>query len=208
MNQQSISGFLEQLASAAPAPGGGTASAVAGAMGAALVSMVARLTKDKEKYASYRSQMEEALSFAEASRARLIKLAADDTNAFEGVTAAYRLPRTTETDKVNRQHAIQEALKKATEVPLAVMDVCCELLQYTAVVAECGNPNALSDAAVGAILCLAGVEGAFLNVSINLQGINDREYFSSVLGRATELKKRAREMAAGVQALADNRLSV
>jgi len=208
MDQQSISGFLEQLASATPAPGGGSASAIAGAMGAALVSMVARLTKDHEKYASCRSQMEEALSFAEASRARLVSLAADDAAAFEGVTAAYRQPYTTWADKVSRQRAIQEALKKATEVPLEVMDVCCGLLHYVSIVAESGNPNALSDAAVGAILCLAGVEGAFLNVSVNLQAINDGEYFSSVLDKATDLKRRARKMAAGVQALVDNRLSV
>ncbi len=208
MDQQSISGFLEQLAQAAPTPGGGSASAIAGAMGAALVSMVARLTKDHEKYASCRSQMEEALSFAEASRARLVNLAADDAAAFEGVIAAYRQPCTTWADKVSRQRAIQEALKKATEVPLEVMDVCCGLLHYVDIVAESGNPNAFSDAAVGAILCLAGVEGAFLNVSINLQAIDDGEYFSSVLDRATDLKRRAREMAAGVQALIDSRLSV
>src|ERR671925_443302 len=118
-NNQTVQAFLDELASAAPTPGGGGAAALSGAMGAALVSMVCNLTIGKEKFAGVEAQMQEILSQSEALRTRLTGMIEEDVAAFDTVMAAYRLPKDNDEEKAARIAAIQQASKEATLVPLA-----------------------------------------------------------------------------------------
>jgi formiminotetrahydrofolate cyclodeaminase len=175
-NNQTIQTFLDELASAAPTPGGGGAAALVGATGAALVSMVCNLTIGKEKFASVESSMKDALAKAESLRAQLIGMMAEDEVAFDTVMTAYRLPRNTEEEKAARTAAIQEASKKATLVPLAAARACAEVIDLCRPVAEIGNPNVVSDAGVAVLCAQAGLKSAALNVLINLGAIKDEAF--------------------------------
>jgi formiminotetrahydrofolate cyclodeaminase len=175
-DNQTIQTFLDELASAAPTPGGGGAAALVGATGAALVSMVCNLTIGKEKFASVESSMKDALAKAESLRAQLIGMMAEDEVAFDTVMTAYRLPRNTEEEKAARTAAIQEASKKATLVPLAAARACAEVIDLCRPVAEIGNPNVVSDAGVAVLCAQAGLKSAALNVLINLGAIKDEAF--------------------------------
>ena len=174
--ERSLADFLGELASAEPTPGGGSASALAGALSAALVSMVCRLTLGRAKFAAGEAEMQSALERAELLRQRLTRAVDDDAGAYEAVIAAYRLPRSSEAEKQSRSAAIQAALKEATRVPLDVAGDCAQLLEMARFVAENGNPNAASDAGVAALLAGAGLRGAAHNVRINLPGIKDTAF--------------------------------
>jgi methenyltetrahydrofolate cyclohydrolase len=175
-SQQTIQTFLDELASNAPAPGGGGAAALAGATGAALVSMVCNLTLGKEKFASVEPQMQAILARAESLRADLTGLMTEDVTAFNTVMAAYRLPKTTDAEKSARTAAIQKASKTATLAPLRVARACAEVIELSRPVAEMGNPNVLSDAGVAALCAQAGLKSAALNVLINLGAIKDEAF--------------------------------
>lgn len=165
--------FLDALAGETPTPGGGCASAFSGAMGAALVSMVCRLTIGKKKYTDVQDQVQAVLEKSEALRARLTSLADEDVSAFEKVMAAYRMPKETAAEQEARQNAVQAALKSATLVPMETAQACAEVLGLSAVVAEIGNTNAVSDAGAAAVMAAAGLRGASLNVLINLGSLED-----------------------------------
>jgi formiminotetrahydrofolate cyclodeaminase len=177
--ESTIQPFLEELASAAPAPGGGSAGAAAGAMGAALVSMVCNLTIGKEKFATVEAELKEVLAKSEALRAELTQLVVDDTEAFNMVMAAFRRPKETDTEKEARRAAIQAATKQATLVPLATTRACAGVIELSRVVAEKGNPNAASDAGAAASCAQAGLKAAALNVLINLPSIKDEEFVAT-----------------------------
>jgi formiminotetrahydrofolate cyclodeaminase len=168
-----VTEFLERLASSAPEPGGGAASALVGATGAALVSMVANLTIGKAQYAAAQADMETARGRAEALRTGLLAEVDRDSDAFRTVMRAYGLPRGTEAEKAARREAVQAALRDATEPPVRVVRLCREVAAWSKVVAESGNAQAVSDAAVAAILADGAAQGAALNVRINLKGIRD-----------------------------------
>lgn len=165
--------FLEELASSSATPGGGSAAALAGAMGAGLVSMVCRLTVGRKRFADAEDELQGVLDEAEALRLCLTNLADADTQAFDQVMAAYRLPKETPTEQTARQTAIQSALQGATQVPLETARACGAVVKLAAQVIEKINPNALSDAGAAALLAEAGLKGAQLNVAINLADIND-----------------------------------
>ena len=173
LKDKSIQGFLEELAGSSATPGGGSAAALAGAMGAGLVSMVCRLTIGKKRFADVENEMRGALQEAEALRARLTDLAEADTRAFDHVMGAYRLPKETQEDQATRQAAIQAALRGATQVPLETARACASVVKLAAQVIARINPNALSDAGAAALLAEAGLKGAQLNVAINLADIHD-----------------------------------
>jgi len=168
-----IEAFLARLASSDPEPGGGAAAALAGATGAALVSMVANLTLGKEKFAEAREEMERARSRAESLRAALLAAIDQDAESFRRVMDAYRLPRQTEEEKAARKQAIQQALHEATAAPRQVVLLCREVAGWSRAAAEKGNPQVITDAAIAGILAEAAAQSAALNVRINLGPIGD-----------------------------------
>ena len=168
--------YLDQLASAAPTPGGGAAAALTGAQGAALVSMVCNLTVGKPKFADVEADMRQVLERSEALRSRLLALADEDATAFGRVSEAYRLPKETPEQKAARRAAIQEALKGAEAVPMQVMEACLDVMRLAVTAAAKGNPNVVSDAAVAGILAHAGLLSAADNVRINLKFIKDEAF--------------------------------
>jgi methenyltetrahydrofolate cyclohydrolase len=179
--------FADALGSDATAPGGGSAAALAGALGGALAVMVARLTLGRPKYAAYQDEMALIEVRADLLKATLLALVDADTAAYNQVTDAYRLPRDTETQKAERASAVQAAFRVATEVPLATAEACSEVLALAGQVAAHGNRNAVSDAAVAALLAHAGLRGAVRNVRINLDGLKDEMFRTRASCRATAL---------------------
>lgn len=175
---QFLQAFLNDLASDAPAPGGGTAAAAAGAMGAALVSMVCNLTVGKEEFAAVESQMKELLVKSESLRLKLTDMMQEDVEAFEAVMAAYRRPKSTPEEKTARTLAIQDGAKTATLAPLNTARACAEVIKLTGLASKVGNPNVLSDAGVAALCAQTGLKAAALNVLINLAMIRDQAFVS------------------------------
>ncbi len=168
--------YLDDAASGKPAPGGGSVSACVGALGAALTSMVCNLTIGKEQFAAVEGRMREVLAASAAARARLQRLLQDDTSAYGGVLAAYRLPKDTDEQRAARHQAVQDGLVVAADVPLQICRVAVEVCRLAKVAADLGNANAVTDAGIGALLGEAAAVGAALNVRINLGSIDDADY--------------------------------
>lgn len=183
VHDQSVESFLDALASKSPTPGGGSAVAVLGAMGAALVSMVANLTMGKKNYETVEADMRKALGSADQLRGRILALVSADIAAFDQVMAAYGLPKETEADKASRSEAIQTGLKAATEVPLACAELCREVILLSRSVAEKGNRNVISDAGVAVLAAHAGFRSAVLNVHVNTGTIRDADFVADALAR-------------------------
>jgi formiminotetrahydrofolate cyclodeaminase len=176
----SVDDFLDEIASHSPAPGGGSVSALAAALGAALTSMVCRLTIGKKKYADVQSEMEKALMQSEKLRAQFKAIIDEDTAAYNKVMAAYGLPKDTEDQKSKRTAEIQEAMKTATLVPLKLMELCGVAMKLVKIVAEQGNQSAVSDAGVAMLMLQAGCEGAAMNVKINLGLLTDSGFVAKI----------------------------
>jgi formiminotetrahydrofolate cyclodeaminase len=174
-SDRTIRGFLQDLASSAPTPGGGTAAAVAGAMGASLAEMVTALTLAREKYAAAHEAMRPIASAAAAAREELLRLAREDAEAYDSVVAARRLPKETPAEKSAREESVSAAVRRAAEVPLRTARAAAGLLELMPELAEKGNPNAASDSGAAALLLEGAVQAALLNVAINLPGISDRD---------------------------------
>ena len=189
----SIVTFLDDLASERPAPGGGGAAAVCGAIGAALVSMVANLTIGKKNYETVWEDLEAVNAKAEALRAELTGAVEEDVVAFNSVMGAYGLPRATGEEKVNRAAAIQAALKDATLAPLRAVKACFEVIRLSAAVAEKGNLNVISDAGVAVLCANAGLRSAALNVFINAKAIKDRDFAEKQIAEVNALITQAAE---------------
>jgi formiminotetrahydrofolate cyclodeaminase len=176
LTQKSLTEFLDALASSAPAPGGGSVSALSGALGAALVSMVCNLTLGKKKYADVQDDIEALVTQSEALRHELTDLLEADVKAYTGVSQAYKLPRQTPDEKAARSAAIQEALKQATIPPMQIAETCVKVLDLCTPAAEKGNVYAVSDAGVAALMAEAGLRSAALNVLININAIKDQVF--------------------------------
>lgn len=170
LHELSIDAFTEALASDAATPGGGSAAALSGALAASLVAMVANLTAEQTE------TLAQIAADAESRRQSLVRLVDDDAAAFDRVLAAFRLPKETPELKEARSREIQAAYRAAADVPLAVCREALEILALAGQVAELGNPNAVSDAGVAALLAASALEGAALNVEINLGSIKDESY--------------------------------
>ncbi|MBI3975210.1 MAG: cyclodeaminase/cyclohydrolase family protein [Armatimonadetes bacterium] len=199
--ERPVGGFLDDLASAAPTPGGGSAAALAAAAGAALVALVARLSERQAGEAAARVR-----DRADGLRRTLAGLIATDARAFDAVMAAYRRPRGTEDEKSRRREAVQTALSHAAEVPLQVSALAVAVLQAAADLAESANPNAVSDLGVAAALAAAGVEGARLNVFINVKSIGDAPAAARLRGEADRLSGAARTIREQVLLAVERRL--
>jgi len=196
--EQPVTRFLDELASSAATPGGGSGAAIMGALGAALVSMVCNLTIGKKNYAEVEPEMRAVLHDAEALRRRLADMVAEDIAAFNGLMAAYGLPKLTDEDKTLRGAAIQHALRAATEAPLACARASAEVIALSMRAAEVGNRNVISDAGVGALAAQAALRSAALNVDINVPSLHDaafaqtcRDEIVALLASAVPLSEQA-----------------
>ncbi len=171
-----VEGFVKELASGSATPGGGSAAGLAGAQGAALLMMVCNLTIGRKKYAEVEAEMQAALHQAEGLRQRLLELIEADTRAFDGVMAAYRLPKDTPEEKQARSAAIQQGLKEATRTPMETLQACVDVLELAPDVVSKGNPNVISDGGAGVLSAHTGMMIAALNVRINLNAIKDQTF--------------------------------
>lgn len=189
IQDQPIQQFLDQLASKSATPGGGSAAAIMGAMGAALVGMVCNLTVGKKNYEAVEAEMAAVLARADALREQSIGMIRADIEAFDRVMAAYALPRETDEDKARRSQAIQDALKAATDVPLACARLCLDIIELSEIATQKGNRNLISDAGVAVMAAHAALKSAALNVYVNAKGVKDEAFARERLDRLEALLK-------------------
>jgi glutamate formiminotransferase / formiminotetrahydrofolate cyclodeaminase len=181
--------FTEETASESPAPGGGSISALTGALGIALGTMVANLSSHKR---GWDDRWEEFSDWAEKGQvyiSDLLKLIDEDTSAFNKILEAMGLPNNTEEEKKNRKIAIQEATKYAIEVPFTVMKKAYATLDLIKAMAEKGNPNSASDVGVGVLCICTAIKGAFLNVRTNASGLEDKNYVNKIIEEGEQIVK-------------------
>ena len=183
--------FLDDLASRNPTPSGGSAAAVMGAMGAALVSMVCNLTIGRTQYRDFEEELKSVLTKAEELRRDLIKMIEEDMQAFDGVMRAYRMPRLTKDETATRAQVIQTALKTATLVPMRCCRACGEVIILGRVVGDKGNRNVVSDAGVATVAAYAALRSAALNVFTNAKVITDRIFAEKQLVELEQLLSEA-----------------
>lgn len=181
IKQSAIENFLDDLASQKATPGGGSAAAIIGAMGAALVAMVCNLTIGKKKYAEVEDEMKALLARAEALRHRLTGMIEDDVKAFDAVMGAYGMPKETDAEKEARGKAIQSALKLATDVPLRCCHAAREVIDIAAATSAKGNLGVISDAGVAVLAAYAALRSAALNVYTNAKLISDKDFADAKL---------------------------
>lgn len=172
---KSCTDFVSELSSKAPVPGGGGASALVGAVGAALGSMVGALTVGKKKYADVEADVQALMERAAALQKELLALAERDAEVFEPLSRAYGMPTGTEAEKAEKERVMALVLQDAAKVPLQIMEGCCQAIDLLADFAAKGSRLAVSDAGVGVIFCKAALQGASLNVFINTKSMADRQ---------------------------------
>ena len=199
--------FLTALASSAPAPGGGGGAAMAGALAAALASMVANLTIGKEKFAQQEPEVKALLEEAEEVRRRLLGLVEDDAAVFNSFMSCYKLPKETEEEKAARAAAIRSAAKEAAEVPLAIARASYKVLTLAERLVRIGNPGVITDGACSALLARAALRCAEYNVRINLGLTKDEAYNQSVQEELNNLLKTAEELELEALAVTDRVLA-
>ena len=199
--------FLTALASSSPAPGGGGGAAMAGALAAALASMVANLTIGKEKFAQQEPEMKALIEEAEQVRQRLLGLVEDDAAVFNSFMSCYKLPKATEEEKAARAAAIRSAAKQAAEVPLAIARASYKVLTLAERLVRIGNPGVITDGACSALLARAALRCAEYNVRINLGLTKDEEYNEQVAAELNKLLKTAEELEADALAVTDKVLA-
>ena len=199
--------FLTALASSAPAPGGGGGAAMAGALAAALASMVANLTIGKEKFAAQECEVKALLQKAEQVRQDLLALVEDDAAVFNSFMACYKLPKATDAEKAARTAAIRKAAKQAAEVPLAIARASYKVLQLAHRLVIIGNPGVITDGACSALLARAALRCAEYNVRINLGLTKDEAYNEQVAAELGKLLKTAEELEEQALAATDKALA-
>ena len=187
MEKVNIQYFLDEVASNSPAPGGGSVSALAGAIGTALISMVANLTLGKKKFKDEEPLMKEILENATRAQKELVKLMEEDTAAFNEVANVFKMPKDTEEQKEKRKHAMQEALRHATMVPFTTMEKAVYVLTLYEKALGHTNPATNSDFGVGILCLVTALKGAWLNVKINLDGIDDKSFVQTYERKSKEL---------------------
>ena len=194
--EMQVTEFVNLMASDAPAPGGGSAAALEGALGAALTAMVCALTVGKKKYADVQELAVESQKKAEELKARFVDVMDRDTEAFNAVSAVFAMPKETDVEKAARKAAMQEALKGCTKTPFEMMQLACETLELTRSLVGRLNASAASDLGCSALSLRAAIQGAWLNVLINISGIADEAF-------AAEYRKNGEALLAKALPLAD-----
>lgn len=206
MKDQSLQFYLDKLASKDATPGGGSAAAVLGAQGAALLSMVCHLTIGKAKYANVEAEMQQLLQEAEQLRARLTNMIKADIEVFNDLMACYALPKDTEEQKQQRSQSIQAVLQQAIEVPLECAKACAEVITLSELAAEKGSTAVISDAGVAVMSAYAGFKSAALNVEINAASLKNIELATSKREALTCLAEGLDIKVAAIYALVQSRL--
>ena len=194
-----VDAFTDELSSDSPAPGGGSVAALAGSLGAGLSAMVAGLTFGKKGYLEHNELMEALGVEAQGLKVELLAAIDDDTAAFNEVMACFALPKKTDEEKAARGVAIQAANKKATQIPLSVLEHCPRLMALASEVADKGNTNSLSDAGVAGLMARAAAYGAYYNVLINLPGIDDLDWALGIRKRAEDAIQETESLAVALQ---------
>jgi methenyltetrahydrofolate cyclohydrolase len=210
MQGMTLRTFVDDLASNSPAPGGGSAAALSASLGAALSSMVLNLTVGKKFYNEYdeetKGKIGLALEGALALKDEFLTLMDKDVEAFNELMAAFKLPKDSEEEKALRNTKIQEGYVLAMEVPLAMAKKTMGIFDVLEVSAKYGNPNAISDAGVGALLALTGLESAILNVRINLSGIKDKDMVDGISRECRELLDLGKEKKQFIMDIVESKL--
>jgi len=188
LNNMTVSGFVDELSTDSPAPGGGSVAALCGAISGALSSMVAALTHGKRKYRDVFDEMEEIGVEAQKLKKDFMDAVDRDTDAFNLLMDAFRMPKKKKEDKEKRNSAIQEATREATLVPMSVLKNTMKAAELARRAFEKGNKNSASDAGVAALNARAAAEGAYFNIKINLAGIEDREFISEISAEAEKIR--------------------
>jgi formiminotetrahydrofolate cyclodeaminase len=191
---EGIDAFISTLAAAKPFPGGGSAAALAGALAAALGEMVAGVTEGKEKFASVEPRVLEIHTKMAGSRKVLRALVQEDMDAYRSFMEAMRLPRETEEQKFAREAAIEKSARNAIKTPLRTARAAVEVLEFMKILIEIGNPNAWSDAAVGAQLAYASLKGGQYNVLTNIRVLRDRSFADSCRTEISDLVRRGHKI--------------
>jgi methenyltetrahydrofolate cyclohydrolase len=197
MTQSSLDQFLDRLASGDPTPGGGSAAAIIGAMGAALVSMVCNVSFGKKGYETAEPELRSLLARSEELRRRLTAMVAEDIAAFGSLMAAYKLPKASDEEKSRRADTIQASLERATEVPLECARACSEVVDMARRAADLGYKHVISDVGVGVAAADAALRSAALNVYINAPSLKNRRLAASAV---EEVERLARTSAAESEA--------
>ena len=203
LDQLSVQEFIAELSSGNPTPGGGSVAALCGALAAALSTMVANLTVDREKYGQTRKSMEEVRMTAATLSTRFLALMQEDSDTYQKVMAAFELPRETEAQITSRQAAIEEAMKKAAAVPLETLRASEELIRVARDAVRGGNPNAITDAAAAVQLANTTAVVASYNVQINISRIKDQAFVAKCEKEVTEILKRQEALISGVDGSAN-----
>lgn len=186
-----LNSFADETASESPAPGGGSISAYVGALGISLGAMVANLSASKKGWENRWEAFSQWADKGQQFKNALVNLVDEDTNAFNKIMDAFKLPKTTDEEKAVRKQAIQEATRYAIEVPFKVMELSLQSMEVIKAMADIGNPNSASDAGVGALCARTAVSGAYLNVRINAGSYDDKDYVNDVLQKGKEIEEQA-----------------
>jgi glutamate formiminotransferase/formiminotetrahydrofolate cyclodeaminase len=198
--------FADETASESPAPGGGSISAYVGALGASLATMVANLSSHKRGWDDRWETFSQAAEKGQKIKDALLRAVDDDTDAFNAIMTAFGLPKTTPEEKTARKVAIQAATKQAIEVPFRVMHLAFDTFPLIKEMVETGNPNSITDAAVGALCARAAAYGSFLNVKVNAMGLDDKDYASRVVAEGTAIVAQADALEREIIAVVNGRL--
>lgn len=185
--------FVRETASNSPVPGGGSIAALAGSLGVALATMVANLTVGKEKYAEVEAEMQDVIKKGDAIRTTLVELIDKDATSFDGVMKAFKLPKETDEEKAARSAQIQSEYKYAASVPMETAELAMSIMDLAEIVVEKGNPNAVTDGAVAAMMSRTAVLSALLNVKINIGSIKDEAFVTEMKEKIATLEKKAVE---------------
>jgi formiminotetrahydrofolate cyclodeaminase len=199
LTEATVREFVGVLSSSSPAPGGGSTAALSGALGAGLVAMVCRLTIGKDGYEEHEALVKSSLEKADSLANDLLLAVQKDTEAFDFVMAAFALPKATDEEKETRKAAIQEAFKGAVSSPASIAVKCLNVLELADELIDKCNSNAISDIAVGALEALTGLQGALLNIRINLPSIKDTEYVEKKQKWITEVSNEGERLSAEIK---------
>jgi len=198
LTNQKISVFLEKTAAGTPVPGGGSVSALSGALGAGLAEMVANLTIAKKGYETVENEMKEIAETLQNLREKLVTEVDKDSNAYKDVLTAFKLPKDTQEEKEQRAEAIQDAMKNAARVPLGVANDALQVMDLAEKAIRNGNRNAVSDGAVGTMMARTAVLGALFNVKINLASVKDKAFVEEMMREVNKLESRVHEREAEI----------